>query len=171
MAATWIRGLQELFSGAGNDVTQWIQLHEFFPGDDVTIRRIIVTWWFEMENTTGTWPTMPTVPGVLGIGTTTAVDPANPVEPASGPYTNPDVANYYWDGIRWEPNYIAPSGTSTFKDKGKIDVSVNHLIDNTLRTGVWFGAEVLDNNGSGGTFFSDWYMAMYFQILTTTQGT
>lgn len=171
MAATWLRNLVELYSTAENDATQWVQMHEFFAGDDVTIRRIICTWWFEMTNTSGTWPTMPTVPGVLGIGTTTAVPPANPVEPASGPFTTPAVANYYWDGIRWEPNYIAVSGTSTFKDSGKIDLSVNHLVDNTLRTGVWFGAEVLDNNGAGGTFFSDWYMAIYYQILTTTQGT
>lgn len=164
MANTWVRGITSLFSASSLDSYDGELIYSFPALEYVTIHRMLIDVDFQMTNTTGSWPTMPTVPAVFGIAANTASG-APPTAPASGPITDEASWNRLWDGIIWQPNYIAPTGTSVFDWHEHIDLRPNHKLVGTDYTSLWAGIEVIDNDGSGGTFFADWYAVVYWNIL------
>ena len=164
MSYFWERGITSLFHTAANDAYDGELIWEQPSASGLTVRRMILTVEFQMENTSGSWPVMPTVPVIFGVATTTGAGVA-PVAPVSGPYTTPVDWNIWWDGMIWRPNYIAPAGTSLFDARLDIDTKVNHTLSTADNESFWAGIEVLDNNGAGGTFFSDWYAIVYWQLL------
>ena len=164
MAYTRVRGITSLSSVSSLDSKDVELIYSFPALEYVTINRIDFQVDFQMTNTSGSWPTMPTVPAVFGIGTTTKSGSA-PSAPVNGPITDDTLYQWWWDGIIWQPNYIAPAGTSVFDWHQEASIRANHELSGVDYQSVWAGIEVVDNNGSGGTFFADWYAIVYWNIL------
>lgn len=160
----WERGITSLFSASGADTYDGELIWEQPANSGLTVRRMVLTVEFQMENTSGTWPPMPNVPVLFGVATTTSVGGA-PTPPVNGPYTSFVNWNVWWDGLIWRPNYIAPAGTSIFDARLDIDTKVGHKLSDTDNESFWAGIEVLDNNGMGGSYFSDWYAIVYWSLL------
>lgn len=163
MAYTRTRGITSLAHTSGLDTVDIELIEEFPTGEDITINRVDIQVDFQMTNTSGSWPTMPTVPGVFAIGTTTSS--GTPAKPANGPITDDTLWKWWWDGIIWQPNYIAVSGTSVFDWHNDFSIRANHALIGTENTSLWAGIEVIDNNGSGGSFFAEWFAIVYWSIL------
>lgn len=167
----WIRGINTMATASSLDNYQSALLYDEPIGSAATLRRILCQVDFSMENTSGTWPDMPSVPVVLGLAlTTNTTSGVTPPPPAAGPYTDEASWKVYWRGLIWRPNYIAPAGTSVFDAQDNIDNVINHLLPTTENNALYAGIEVLDNNGSGSTFFSSWSAIFYYNLLYTPQG-
>lgn len=163
MSYTRVKGITSLGATSTLDSYDGELIYAFPSLEYVTINRIDIQVDFQMTNTSGSWPTMPTVPAVFAITPTTAS--GTPVAPTSGPITDEASWTWWYDGIIWQPNYIAPAGTSVFDWHHDFSMRANHELIGTENTSVWAGIEVIDNNGSGGTFFADWYAIVYWSIL------
>lgn len=169
MPTHWARGLNEGAQSSAPTAFQWVPLQTYLAGYGGTIRRTIVRWHFQMSLTADTWPLASAVPGAYGITTTTsAAGSGDPAAPTLGPFSNPNAYDYWWwDGLDWYPEYVQVSGGGSFGCHDKIDVEVNHVIDRTVNTTVWIGFEQDDDNGAGGSYFSLWVFAAYYQLLVT----
>lgn len=163
MAYSKVRGFKIMSTISSLDSVNIQPLYEFVMDEYVTIRRIMLTICFSMDNTAGFWPNMPSVPAVIGLGSTTNGSGAPPA-PANGPITAPEDYQWMWDGIVWRPNYIPASGTAVFDWTETVDLRANHAVAGAVNETVWAGIEVNDNN-SGTPWFSNWQAIIYYNIL------
>jgi len=127
-----------------------------------TVRRVIINWDLALLNTSTDFPLSSQLPMAIGVGITTVAGVGTPAAPADGPLTN--ITEYTWwnDGAFVRPVYVPAAGNSWWGCGGKIDFTINHKLDPTESTGIWFGAEVDDST----PFFSAWGLSMYSQVLT-----
>lgn len=169
MAFTWTRGTGHVIVDSGPGVFDSIFMFQFAPGDDATVRRVIVDWGVEMIATDKAGSINYLSPVTLGLSDYSYGDDTL-MPPGDGPSTDPNVPWAWWQNAWYTNQYGAPvaagSSNGAFAANGRIDRKNNTLMLNDRYTQWWATCEVDD----GSSLWTKWVFSIWWQILHSNSG-
>jgi len=137
---------------------------DFVPGDDVTVRRMIIDWGIDLISSTDGGTVNSDAQVTLGLQSYSE-SAMLPGPPGHGPGTHPEDAWSWWQGA-WYTNAYGfsllgsnPAGVMTCN--GRIDKSTPKEMDNTLYTSWYLTAEIDDPH----PWWNSWQFVCWAQTL------
>ena len=160
----WSRAKTGLSQASGPGTFASAFLRQFVPGDDVTVRRVIIDWGVDLLSGDRTGTINSGAAGTLGLSCFTSGD-STPAPPGVGPAADPTADWLWWEGVWYTNPYDTPvdSGATSgvFSANGRIDRKVNTTMDNEAYS-PWYLTFELDDSGNK---WETWDLIVWWQIL------